>query len=142
VKGPLILDAGPLYSLADRDDRLGPQIATILEAETQLPIIPAPVTAEVDCLLGARLGARARRLFLADLAAGRFTVACLDADDHRTALELDERYSEIGLGLADLSLVVIAQRHDTRRLLTFDQRHFRTLRPLQGGTFTLLPFDA
>jgi hypothetical protein len=28
------------------------------------------------------------------------------------------------------------------RLLTFDERHFRTIRPLQGGSFTLLPADA
>jgi hypothetical protein len=27
-------------------------------------------------------------------------------------------------------------------LLTFDERHFRALRPLNGGRFTLLPNDA
>jgi len=45
------------------------------------------------------------------------------------------------VGLADLSVVVLAERWSTRRLLTFDDRHFRTLRPLGGGLFTLLPVD-
>ena len=45
------------------------------------------------------------------------------------------------LGLADASLVVLALRFRTRRLLTFDDRAFRTVVPLQGGAFTLLPMD-
>jgi hypothetical protein len=42
-------------------------------------------------------------------------------------------------GLADLSLVVLASRLDTRRLARFDLRRFRDLRPLAGGAFELLP---
>jgi len=45
------------------------------------------------------------------------------------------------LGLADLSVVVLARKLKTRRILTFDQRRFRAIRPLQGGSFTLLPAD-
>ena len=36
---------------------------------------------------------------------------------------------------------VLARKLGTRRILTFDERHFRTVRPLQGGTFTVLPAD-
>jgi hypothetical protein len=32
-------------------------------------------------------------------------------------------------------------RLGTRRILTFDQRHFRAVRPIHGGVFTLLPAD-
>jgi hypothetical protein len=36
----------------------------------------------------------------------------------------------------------LAGRYRTRRLLTFDERHFRALRPLGGrGQFKLLPID-
>jgi predicted nucleic acid-binding protein len=45
------------------------------------------------------------------------------------------------LGVADASLVVIAERYATRRLLTFDERTFRAVAPLQGGAFTILPAD-
>jgi hypothetical protein len=44
--------------------------------------------------------------------------------------------------LADCAAVVLARRFRTRRLLTFDDRHFRTVGPLQGGSFELLPADA
>jgi hypothetical protein len=37
---------------------------------------------------------------------------------------------------------MLAARFRTRRLLTFDERAFRTVTPLQGGRFVLLPGDA
>ena len=59
---------------------------------------------------------------------------------------MPERKHSIGRGgypgLADLSLVVLAARFKTTTLLTFDERHFRNIEPLQGGRFTLLPIDA
>lgn len=55
--------------------------------------------------------------------------------------EREPRRAQIDLGLADLSLVLLAHKLDTRRILTFDERHFRAVRPLQGGAFTLLPAD-
>jgi hypothetical protein len=33
----------------------------------------------------------------------------------------------------------VAARFDTRRVVTSGQRHFRTIRPMQGGVFELLP---
>jgi predicted nucleic acid-binding protein len=79
--------------------------------------------------------------FLEDLASGRFTVGCLDEGDHRVVVDLEGRYDDLDVGLAELSTLVIARRFNTRRLLTFDERHFRALRPLTGGRFTLLPQD-
>jgi uncharacterized protein len=61
--------------------------------------------------------------------------------DYHAALDLDRQYADLNLGLADLSVVVLANRLGTRRILTFDRRHFRAVRPIQGGAFTLLPAD-
>jgi predicted nucleic acid-binding protein len=55
--------------------------------------------------------------------------------------ELDARYADLGLGLADCSIAVLAERYETRRLLSFDEGHFRAVAPLQGGSFELLPAD-
>jgi predicted nucleic acid-binding protein len=60
----------------------------------------------------------------------------------RVARDVVERYRDLRIGLADASLVVTAERHRTRRLLTFDERAFRAVTPLQGGAFTLLPGDS
>ena len=137
----LILDAAPLVALADAKE---PQLQTLLRVRAEEEgalVLPAPVTSEVDYLLGARFGEAARRAFLSDLAARRYEVACLDPGDYRTVAELDARYADLGLGLADCSVVVLAERYETRRLFSFDERHFRAVAPLQGGAFELLPTD-
>jgi predicted nucleic acid-binding protein len=137
----LVLDTGPLIALADRADRVQTTVDAILRDEPGDLIIPAPVSAEVDFLLGRRLGRAARLAFIDDLAAGRFLVACIEPDEYGVIAELERRYKDLDVGLADLSVVVVAARYRTQRLLTFDERHFRAVRPLKGKQFTLLPAD-
>ena len=137
----LILDAAPLVALGDARDRMQPRVEGVLRAEPGALVIPGPVTAEVDYLLRQRGGPGPARRFLEDIARGRFQVECLSRAEHATVAELDLAYQDLNLGLADLSVVLLAQRFGTRRVLTFDERHFRVVRPLQGGIFTLLPAD-
>lgn len=138
----LILDAAPLVALADSADRMSEPVRQALQAEDGPLVIPAPVSAEVDYLLGVRHGEFARRRFLADLAKARFEVACLEREEYATVASLNAGHADLGLGLADCSIVVLAERFRTRRLLSFDERHFRAVRPLQGGAFELLPADS
>lgn len=138
----LIIDAAPLVALADTADRMRDPVRAALDAEPGELVVPAPVTAEVDYLLGVRHGTIARRRFLSDLAAGRFAVGELERSDYETILDLETRYEDLGLGLADCSLVVLAARHTTDRVLSFDERHLRAVRPLHGKAFTLLPADS
>lgn len=138
----LVIDTAPLVALADSRDPMQSRVEALLWAESGDLVIPAPTTAEVDYLLGRRLGRPARLAFLDDLAAGRFTVAGLNAGDHAVIGDLERQYEDLDAGLADLSAVVVAARYRTRKVLTFDERHFRALRPLSGGHFTLLPADA
>ena len=137
----VIIDAAPLVALGDANDRYFPRIEQLLKAIDGPLVIPAPVTAEVDYLLGQRLGRGPQRSFIADLAAGRFTVACLEREDYATVQDLDSRYADLELGLADCALVILARRYDTRSIISFDERHFRAVTPLQGGSFTILPAD-
>ena len=137
----LIIDAAPLVALADHADRMHDRVGEVLRTEPGRLVIPAPVSAEVDYLLGFRHGSTARRAFMADLAAGRFAVECLERADYRAVAEIESNYADLDLGLADCSLIVLARRHRTNRLLSFDERHLRAARPLSGGSFTLLPAD-
>lgn len=138
----LVIDAAPLVALADAHEPRRDEILELLHAEQGSLYIPGPVTAEIDYLLDQRFGAPAQRAFLEDLAARRYESAGLDSVDYHAALDLDRQYSDLNLGLADLSVVVLANRLGTRRILTFDQRHLRAIRPIQGGAFMLLPADA
>ena len=138
----VVIDAGPLVAFGDANDPLFPHVNQLLRTIDGPLVVPAPVTAEVDYLLGRRVGQKARRDFITDLAAGRFTVACLEREDYASIRDLDARYADFELGLADCSLVVIANRFSTDRIVSFDERHFRAVTTLTGGAFTILPADA
>lgn len=137
----LVVDAAPLVALADTADPKREAILEVLRSEPGALIVPAPVTAEIDYLLGQRFGRSARAAFLRDLAAGRYTVACLEREDYSVIGDIDARYADFGLGLADCALVVCASRCRTTRIVSFNERHFRAVTPLQGGAFTILPAD-
>jgi len=137
----LIIDAAPLVALANVADPDHQAVRQILQGEPGELVLPAPVTAEVDYILRTRLGDAAASAFLSDLAAGAYRVECVDPDEYVAVKELDRKYAGLRLGLADASVVVLAARFKTRRILTFDQRHFRAVEPLQGGAFALLPAD-
>lgn len=137
----LLIDAAPIVAIADTREPLRKAILDLLESDQGPLVVPAPITAEIDYLLGVRFGNAARRAFLRDLAAGRFAVATLEREDYTTVLDLEDRYRDLSLGLADCALVVLAERFRTTRLLSFDERHFRAVVPLGGDAFELLPAD-
>lgn len=138
----LIVDAGALYAQADADEPRHASVATALRAETGAIITSEVAVAEADYLILDRLGIDAELAFLDDLAEGTFLVDCLDQQELAAARALAAQYRDLRVGLADASLVVLAQRHGTNRILTFDERAFRTIHPLQGGSFVVLPRDA
>jgi predicted nucleic acid-binding protein len=137
----LLVDTGPVVAIADPQEPQRGRLLALLESEPGSLVIAAPATAEIDYLLGRRFGDGARRAFLADLATGRFSVACLERADFGRIVELEMRYADLSLGLADCALVVLAERLATTRLLTFDERHFRVVTTRAGEPFTILPAD-
>ena len=138
----LIVDAGGLYAQADAEEPRHEAVARVLVAEREALVTTELAVAEADYLILTRLGVGVELAFLEDLAVGTYIVECLTRDDLRTAREVVERHRDLRLGLADASLVLLAHRYGTRRILTFDERAFRSVAPLQGGHFTVLPPDA
>jgi len=94
-------------------------------------IVPEPVIVEVDQLTRARVGGHAARRFLAALDAGEHAVAYLSHGILHRAIEIDRRYGDLDLGLADTSVMALAERHRLP-ILTFDFAHFRATRPPSG----------
>lgn len=74
-----------------------------------------------------------------DVAEGAYELAVFGSDDVALAVRVVARYRNLRIGLTDASLVVLAERYGTRRLLTLDGRHFRVVTLLSGGAFELLP---
>jgi len=138
----LVVDAGALYAQADADEPRHGAVAAILRNERELLVTTELAVAEADYLILDRLGPAVELAFLEDVIDGTFVVECLTHDETVRARDVVERYRDLRLGLADASLVVLAERHGTTRILSFDERAFRAVVPLQGGAFTVLPADA
>ncbi|MEX2553055.1 MAG: PIN domain-containing protein, partial [Actinomycetota bacterium] len=49
----------------------------------------------------------------------------------KRAVEIDSKFSDLGLGLVDASVMAYAERHDLP-VLTFDFKHFRAAPPPSG----------
>jgi hypothetical protein len=137
----LLVDAAALLAQADRASTRQEATSAALRAERGPLVTSAFAAQEADYLILRRLGTKAELDYLQDLSSGTFQVECLLPSDLARARAIVERYGDLRLGLADASLVVLAERFKTRRILTFDERHFRAVEPLQGGHFTILPAD-
>lgn len=138
----IILDTSGLLAAIDTSQRSHEAARRALET------VPAPwllspfVLAELDYLLAARVGQRAERALLAEVGRGVYRLESFEPAEIAAAERLIGRYSALELGLADASLVVMANRYGVRDLLTLDERHFRALRGPGGRPFRLLPADA
>lgn len=137
----LIVDAGALYAQADADEPQHSIVAELLKSERDSIVTSQVAIAEADYLILRRLGVDVELKFLDDLAAGTYVVDALTPPELSIARDIVARYRDLEIGLADASLVVLANRWQTTRIVTFDERAFRAVRPLQGGAFEVLPAD-
>lgn len=138
----LVVDASAMYAMADAAESRHAAVDAVLTAEKEPVITTELAVAEADYLVLDRLGPEAEAAFLEDLVEGTYVVECLDRSGLTRARDLIARYRALRIGLADASLIVLAAEYGSRRILSFDERAFRVVQPLQGGTFTLLPADS
>ena len=137
----ILLDTSGLLSAIDASQRRHADCAAILQ-DAEGPLLLSPfVLAELDYLLGRQVGAAAQSALLGEVARGVYRLEPFDAADIEAARAVMERYAGLRIGLADASIVVLAERHRTRDVLTLDERHFRTLRIGRRQRFRILPED-
>lgn len=137
----IVLDTSGLLAALDSSERTHAAAREVLERESG-PLLLSPfVLAELDYLIGSR-DLEAEIAMLRDVGDRAYELMPITSEDIDRAAHIVERYRDLRIGLADASIVLLAERAGTKRLLTLDERHFRALRPLGGGRFTLLPQDA
>lgn len=115
-------------------------VVEVLLAAADEPLVVSPyVIAELDYLVATRLGVAAELTVLEELGSGAYELAQLDVQDLRKCRAVVEKYADQQIGIADASLVVLAERLDTTRILTLDRRHFGVLRTATRKKFQILP---
>ena len=137
----IVLDTGGLYAALDANESLhGRAVAALVAAAPPRCLSPF-VLAELDYLIASRGGHQAQVALLDEVGRGTYRLEPFSAEDVADARRVMERYADLRIGLADASVVVIANRHRTTDLLCTDERHFRALRGTGGKPFRLLPAD-
>jgi len=135
----ILADTSGLLALFDRNEPAYEAVRTVVEAERDPLIVSPYVIAELDYLVATRVGVDAELAVLRELASGAWELPQLDARDLERATEVIDRFADQAIGLADASIVVLAERYATRRVLTLDHRHFEVLRRTRGGRFEIVP---
>ena len=137
----IVVDTSAILAYMNSADSHHEAVAAWLEGESDELVTTPLIVAEADHLVGARGGAGAASALRTDLASGAYLVEWWSGA-MGSIVAVAERYADSGLGLADASLVVLAERLATIEIATLDERHFRSVAPLAGGTaFRLLPRD-
>jgi len=138
----LILDTSGLLAALDDDQRLHTSAREALARYEGTLLLSPFVLAELDYILSTRVDWGAEVALLGEVGRGTYHLEPFSENDVSEAAGVIERYADLGLGLADASNVVLANRHDTLDVLTLDERHFRVLRGPRDRPFRLLPADA
>lgn len=138
----IVVDTSGLLAALFPDQRRHTACARVL-AKMEGPFLLSPfVLEELDYLIAKLANVETEIRLLHEVVSGAYTLAPFSADDLEEASGLIEQYSNLGIGLADASIVVIALRHHTRDVLTLDERHFRALTGPDQRPFRILPADA
>ena len=137
----ILLDTSGLLSAIDGSQRHHADCAAALSRASP-PLLLSPfVLAELDYLLSQHVGSDAQIALLDEVARGAYRLEPFGSADVAAARAVLEKYASLRIGLADASIVVLAERHRTREVLTLDERHFRALRTHDRKRFKLLPLD-
>lgn len=142
MSSALVLDTSGLLAVLDSDQRFHASARGAFVGYDG-PLLLSPfVLAELDYLLTTRVSRDAEIALLSEVARGAYRLEPFSAEDVAEVVSVIERYPDHGVGLADASVVVLANRYDARDVLTLDERHFRVLRGARDRPFRLLPADS
>jgi uncharacterized protein len=135
---PVIVDTSALLAFFDASEPDHGSVAEVIGAADVLVLSPY-VVAELDYLVATRHDVDDELAVLDELAGGAWDLAAFDEEQLRRARGVIAGYRDQEIGVADASIVVLAERYGTRTIASLDRRHFDVLRSLDGGHFEVLP---
>ncbi|MBI2755603.1 MAG: PIN domain-containing protein [Chloroflexi bacterium] len=135
----LVDTSGILAAVDPRQAHHAAAARTLLHPQRR--ILSPFVLAELDYLVSTHAGQTEELKLLDDLRRGAYELAPFDAADVAAAAGIIRQYADLQLGIADASIIVLADRYSCQSVLTLDQRHFRAVTSTRGLPFRLLPAD-
>lgn len=136
----ILLDTSGLLAALFPDQRFHTEATQALSSSTGPFLLSPFVLAELDSLVSKLAGVEVALELLAEVERGAYSLESFSDRDVGRARLVVEQYRELEIGLADASIVVLAERYSVTDLLTLDERHFRVVQG-PNGPFRLLPAD-
>ncbi len=124
----IIVDSGFWLAIGNSKDQYH-KIASAKFKEIEETLITTwPVVTETCYLLNSRSNQKAQSNFLSYFANGGFTCFDIKPSHLSRMLALMEKYRDLPMDLADASLVILAEEIGTGKILSTDQRDFKSYR--------------
>src|SRR5882762_7835854 len=124
----ILVDAGFLYALLDKDDAWHERARAVSGEIKEKWITTWPVLTEAVHLITRWLDVDQAIALMQDIAEGDIALWDIAPESCRKVPALMKHYADLPMDLADASLVLLAESLGHGRILTTDQRDFRTYR--------------
>jgi uncharacterized protein len=134
----ILLDTSAIISLSDRSHNLNETIKNEVLKTENLCIVPSTVVVEVCQILKYRFGHIYELKFLQEIYKSGFMLETIKFEDHSRIIEILKKYADSNVGYVDSSIVAVAERLGTNKIITLDKKHFNTLIPSGFEYFDIL----
>lgn len=135
----MILDTSALLAYFDVKESHHTAVARVIDGDGGPYIVSPFVLAEFDYFVASRMGVAAELAVLGELTYGAYEIATVSAADVIACRAIIAQYADLGIGITDASLVVLAERFAGHSICTLDRRHFDVLRQFDGKPLNISP---
>lgn len=134
MKDPVLIDTGPFVACFDPNDKNHHGCMNTMQLLKGRHLVTTlSIVTEVLFLLDFSI--ENQQKFLRFMASGVIEILELISEDLLEAGELMKKYHDCPMDFGDATLVVLANRLQTRQIFTLDERDFTIYRTLQGKSF-------
>lgn len=137
----IVVDTSALLAFYNPNDVYHQAVVKVISNTNEELVTNQFVLAELKYLLSTRFGLRQELEVMTDLVSGAYLIDSLTKEELNESITVIHKYQKLNIGLTDASLLVLSEKYSTRKILTLDRRHFRSLRTSKNKALTLLPQD-
>ncbi len=134
----IILDTSAVIGLMDKKYKKHENLKTIFTKKDNLYILPSTAIGEICYMLNSRFGNKIELIFLEEIIKTGFQLELLKDMDIVRIIEILKKYDTLNIGYVDASIVAIAERLKTNKILTLDRKHFEIIIPRGFDRFDIL----
>lgn len=137
----ILIDTGAFYALIDKNDVNHAEAKRFYEkiVGKETLCTSLPILTEAWLLIEARVGGYFANKLWMSVSQGIFEILELNRDDLESALEIENKYHEVGFGFVDSTCFALCEKYRIRKVFTYDRKHFRIYKPNFSESLELLP---